>query len=464
MKRILAAVLLAAAPMMLAAEEFAAGQAVDPVKCSTAPEQSYALYLPSGYRAERTWPIIYLFDPGGRGGVPVKLFKDAAEKYGYILVGSNNSRNGPWEVIFQAARACWRDTHARFSIDDGRIYAAGFSGGARAAFGMGKMVPVPLAGVIGCGAGLPEWLTPADVAAVPWFGTVGLRDFNFQEVQELDRKLGLLGSTHHLETFPGAHSWPPAELTMIALEWLELQAMKKKLRPQDEALLAAWQESALARARQLEAAGDTGQAYLEYMKIAGDFEPYPAAGTARERASLLADSQPVKKHLRAEKSREDEYAAKLLQMKSVYARLAGPLNEPGLGKRIIAQLKIPSLRKDADEPGGGPDPIVASRLLNELFLQAAKDGEKHLEARDGPRAYLAFQILAEIKPGHPGIVYGLASAQALNGERKKALKSLGEAVALGFADHEALASDPAWDGLRTDPEYLRILASLSKAT
>jgi dienelactone hydrolase len=463
MSRIMAAVLSMALPAMLAAEEFPTGQVVDPVECLSALEQSYALYLPSGYQAERPWPIIYCFDPGGRGGVPVKLFKEAAEKFGFILVGSNNSRNGPWEVIFKAARAMWQDTHARFAINDRRVYAAGFSGGARAACGMGKMLSAPLAGVIGCGGGLPEWLTPENFAPLPWFGTAGLRDFNFGELQELESRLRALGSPHRLETFPGAHSWPPTELAVAALQWLELQAMKQQLRPVDEALVASWQESAMARAGQLEAAGELGQAYLEYIRIASDFAPFPAAAGARERASLLENSQAVKRYLHAEAGREDEYAAKLLQMKAIYSRLAGPLNEPGQGKKIIAQLRIPSLRKDADESGDGPDQIVASRLLNQLFIRAAEDGDHYLKTRDGPRALLAFQILAEIKPGHPGVAYGLASARALNGERKKALKGLAEAVTLGFKDLEVLASDPAWEDLRADPEFVRILASLRKA-
>ncbi len=83
------------------------------------------------------------------------------------MVGSHNSRNGPWEVILRAARVLWLDTHARFAIDDGRVYASGFSGGARAACGLGKMLSIRLTGVIGCGAGLPEWLEPADMARDP---------------------------------------------------------------------------------------------------------------------------------------------------------------------------------------------------------------------------------------------------------------------------------------------------------
>ena len=68
--------------------------------------QSYALYLPSAYSGDRRWPIIYCFDPGARGPVPVRLFR-AAEKYGYILVCSNNSHNGPWEPINRAMQAVW---------------------------------------------------------------------------------------------------------------------------------------------------------------------------------------------------------------------------------------------------------------------------------------------------------------------------------------------------------------------
>jgi hypothetical protein len=209
---------------VLKAEDPCRGAIVDPVICLQDPGQSYALYLPRGYDAQRPWPVIYCFDPGGRGGVPVALFREGAEKFGYILVGSNNSRNGPWGDILQAARAIWHDTHARLAIDDGRVYAAGFSGGARAASGLGKMLSIPLAGVIGCGAGLPEWLEPGDMALVPWFGIVGLRDFNYREMQELERELRRQGTPCLLRVFQGKHSWPPAKLALEAIAWLDEQA------------------------------------------------------------------------------------------------------------------------------------------------------------------------------------------------------------------------------------------------
>jgi len=66
--------------------------------------------------------------------------------------------------------------------------------------------------VIGCGAGLPAWLTPADVRSVPWFGTVGIQDFNYREMQELDRELRQQGTPCQLRVFQGKHSWPPKKL------------------------------------------------------------------------------------------------------------------------------------------------------------------------------------------------------------------------------------------------------------
>ena len=76
---------------------------------------------------------MYVFEPAARGTVPTQLMKEAAEQYGYIVAASNNSKNGPWKLADDAVSAMWGDTHVRLAIDDRRVYAAGFSGGARVA-------------------------------------------------------------------------------------------------------------------------------------------------------------------------------------------------------------------------------------------------------------------------------------------------------------------------------------------
>ena len=102
--------------------EIPKGQIVERLVCLSDPNQSYALYLPSNYSPDLKWPILYAFDPGARGKVPVERYREAAEKYGWIIVGSNNSRNGPFQPSVDAWNAIVKDTHERFAIDDGRVY------------------------------------------------------------------------------------------------------------------------------------------------------------------------------------------------------------------------------------------------------------------------------------------------------------------------------------------------------
>src|SRR5436190_15050801 len=85
------------------------GEIIQNVVCADNREQSYALYLPSTYTPERSWPILFALDPGAHGKTPVEHFKDAAEQYGWIIVGSNQSRNGPRERTIEAVNAVWRD-------------------------------------------------------------------------------------------------------------------------------------------------------------------------------------------------------------------------------------------------------------------------------------------------------------------------------------------------------------------
>jgi poly(3-hydroxybutyrate) depolymerase len=116
------------------AELPAAGQIGD-VTCASDGTQSYSLYLPRAYTPARNWPIIYFFDPGGRGQRPLELYKELADNYGFILAGSNNSRNFSSEQS-KSVNAIWLDTHVRLALDPHRIYAGGFSGGARVAGAM----------------------------------------------------------------------------------------------------------------------------------------------------------------------------------------------------------------------------------------------------------------------------------------------------------------------------------------
>src|SRR5258705_5619231 len=136
-------------------------QAGSVVEISSSPDQSYAAYLPTSYTADKKWPAVFCLDPRARGKTAAERSSSAAEKYGYLVFCSNNSRNGlNGETITKIVSEFWSDAHKRFSIDENRTYFAGFSGGSRLAASYAVSCQGCVAGVLASGAGFPASLTP----------------------------------------------------------------------------------------------------------------------------------------------------------------------------------------------------------------------------------------------------------------------------------------------------------------
>jgi predicted esterase len=203
--------------MPVLAQDLPSGKILDRVVCRDNDQQSYALYVPSSYTPGRAWPIVYCLDPGARGRVPVERFAAAAEKYGYLVAGSNNSRNGPYTVIVDAIQAMVKDTHMRLSIDDNRIYAAGHSGGANAS--LRWALNGSLAGVVASAATEKPGNLP--VKGFRLFASTGIDDFAYYNVHALSQELARRGIENRYREFDGGHEWLPASSADEALQFFD---------------------------------------------------------------------------------------------------------------------------------------------------------------------------------------------------------------------------------------------------
>jgi hypothetical protein len=227
----IAAALLAA--VTLAAQTpIQTGQVIDRVEVRDHPGQTYALYVPTSYKRDRAWPVLYCLDPGARGRNPVERFAAAAERAGVIVAGSNNSRNGPLPPAQEAINLMLVDTHERLNIDDTRLYAAGLSGGARLA--LGWAMGGHLAGVIASSAGFPNVSAPKQVPFRAYF-TTGYDDFNHDELYRVSRELAARGIAHRYVEFEGGHEWLPASLTDEALAYLAGKVPDRAAEPSRQA-------------------------------------------------------------------------------------------------------------------------------------------------------------------------------------------------------------------------------------
>ena len=189
--------------------------------------ETFTLYLPTTYSSKNASSILFIFSPSGNGKRSVETFIKSAERYNYILICSNNSRNGPLEQNLNTAQRLFNHAFSKFNILDDRIYLAGFSGGARLATAIASSSN-QIEGVIACGAGFIS--APNYIPSKPTFsfaGLVGDGDMNYQEMFDVKNYLNQLKIHNTLFIFDGNHQWPPNEQLLMAFNWLEIEATKK---------------------------------------------------------------------------------------------------------------------------------------------------------------------------------------------------------------------------------------------
>jgi len=448
-----AALLLLAAA---SAADLPKGRIIDRVVCSADARQSYALYLPSAYSAARTWPVLYCLEPSARGRLPLERFQEGAEKYGYIVAGSYNSRNGPMALASEALQAMWRDTHETLSIDDRRAYLAGMSGGARAATAFLKTGV--FSGVIAQAAGFSGTLVPKDFA-LPFFGTAGTDDFNYAEMRQVDRELEARGTPHRLALFAGPHGWAPSPVCSEALAWLDLLAIRAGNKPMDKVLIHALFENGIVRAKASEAADDLIGAYLETRSLAADFKDWEDTAALQKKAAELKESKEYRKALKAEEraiARQQELMAKILS-------LARDLN--GSGRQdALASLRdsITDLRTRGAAAQDSDERRVARRVLQGATVQAWEQSSVRREKKDYTGAATELELADLINPDNPEVLYSLAGLYALANDRGRAMSCLKKAVENGLADRRRLETDPSFDSIRERADFRALAGQVPK--
>jgi predicted esterase len=201
------------------------GKVITHIACLKDTSISYSIYLPTDYSTEKEFPLILAFDPHASGNLPVDKYDSLAENYGYILIGSNNSKNGlPMNETEKIVNSLLSEIRTRYSVDSSRIYLMGFSGGARIA-SLVALYGGGIKGVIGCGAGFPGTSQPGRFR-FDYIGFAGNADFNMNELVSLDEQLEEANFRHALVIFDGKHEWPPVETMEYAFIWNEFCAMK----------------------------------------------------------------------------------------------------------------------------------------------------------------------------------------------------------------------------------------------
>lgn len=446
-----------------AQDELPRGEIIANVACKDKPDQGYTLYLPKDYSRTKEWPIVFAFDPGARGKIPVELFQPAAEKYGYIVVGSNNSKNGPIYIADQAILAMWKDTRQRFAVDSRRVYATGFSGGARVAGRFHQLTGKSCAGIIACGAGLPDNFGDlGELKPSTWYGIIGLADFNYYELLDLDTGLDQRAIIHHVEILDMGHRWPPVEDISRAVAWLEINAMKNNSRPKDDALVQAIYKEALTRANNLELSGNIPFAINAYAWALELFNGLLDISYVENKKNLLTASKDYKKFEKAESERRQEISGYYKNFARVAYYIENPLTKRLSVEDIFRELQLEKLQKEAKGKKNLYDSSMALRVLAGFGNDAYNKGSDFFKKGDYEKAIRFFEISAYVEERNYYSAYNLACAYALNKQKKPALKALELARKRGLNDPALLDKDKDLDFIRSEKEFIEIKQKMSQ--
>jgi len=424
---------------------FEAGVVVNNIQLAGDKNQSFALYLPSYYTTEKSWPVVYLLDAHARGVKPIQLYSELAEKYGYVLIGSNFSKNGlAWESTLNHINALLEENQKQINIDDKRIYMIGFSGGARVAASMG-FYNKNIAGVIGCAAGFPQ-MNEHITHQFNYLAMVGNSDFNYLEMIQLSERLQQQSFPHQFLTFEGKHDWPPASVMQEAFHWMDLMAMKDGLISSNDSIVYEYYGYARLKGDSLMKEGDLLSRHRHYTNI---IESFTDLRDVSEEVSMLDALSNSKQY---QKTRQ-QFALILQQeikIRNGYAQSFAVQSVNWWDSEVGKIYDIIAKEANYYKRTSYKRVLAYLSLVSYLQSDAALKQGKLQEARK------FIDILAIVDPENTDQPYLMALWHAKRGEYNEALSSLQDAIEIGFDDFEKLQSESSFNTLHKSEGYLRL--------
>jgi hypothetical protein len=416
-------------------DSFATGKLIKSIYCKSDASQSYALYLPAT-KSNQALPVIYFFDPHSDGSLPLSKYKALADKFGFILIGSNNSKNGnDYSIAENIWQHLFSDTKTRINLDASRIYVCGFSGGAKVAGYLSLNHP-EIKSVIANSASLPDG-TLAGNFSFSFTGLAGDGDMNMTNVVSCCNDLDKTNTRHRMVLFNGKHEWAPETAMNIAFEGLIFDAMHSRQIPADNQFIKNYIAESKKRLE-----GFVAENYL----IKADDECRLSINMLdgltteinffKQKHASIASNPVYQKQL---KHAQDLFA-KEEKTKTIYQQQfqSGDIN---YWKNTIADLNE-NAKPKTDEGA------MYNRLLAYLSLAFYSICNQliHADQNDGAVYFVTLYKMAD--PTNSEAWYFSAIINARKNDVKASEDDLLKAIANGFTDKDRMLQQPEFQSIR----------------
>lgn len=365
------------------------GKVID--NTSTLEDQNitYSVYLPKAYTGDTAYPAILCFDPQGSGNLPVAMYKDLAEQYGYIIVGSDNSKNGlDGNSAMGVITSMVKEVKKRFSVDTTRLYTMGFSGGARIAV-MAAFNPGGIRSVTGSGAGFPN-TGSAFPYHFDYLGMAGTSDFNMHEMIMLDKYLDQAQNHHGLILFEGKHGWPPVDVMEKSFIWNDFCAMRNKRTGKDTRKISSFRTEQDSLINRLKEEGDVLTLRRELRNAISFLDQLEDVEGYRKELSDLENSAAYGKAMDAFRKMQERELAEQQKIQQNFFRK----DTAWWNQQLSAWDQTISQGKDNDQV------LMTRRLQGYLSLVCYMNYTKAREANETNAAAQAMWLYRKVDPEH----------------------------------------------------------------
>ncbi len=417
---------------------------MEKVVCRNDASQSYALYIPSN---SKTNAVIYFFDPHGDGSLPVKKYKALADKYQYVLTGSNNSKNGnDWQTTENTWQNLFNDTQQRLGFDHNVIYTCGFSGGAKVASYV-ALHHNEVSAVIAGGAGLPDDV-PANNFNFSFTGIAGEGDMNMTDLVTLDNDFNKTQTKHRIIFFNGKHEWAPDSVMDIAFAGLQLDLMRKKFIAKNDSFINAYIDNSKKRLNAAIKRNDLIQAERECTLSLNMLDGVTDAGFFQQKKSSVTESTEYKQQLQQQQSlfaieqnKKAEYGAQFQNGDISY------------WNKTIADLNTSS--KAHTQEGA-----MYQRLLAYLSLAFYSISNQLINNNQNDQATYFVNLYKLADPTNSEAWYFSAVLDGRNNNATAATNDLLKAVANGFKDQQRMLQQPEFQTTQPPINFTAIEAKI----
>jgi len=424
---------------------FQAGKVYQNLKCRKDSTQKYTAYFPENYNQTKKIPIIVVFDAHARAKLTIEKFKNASNKFGYLIIVSENIKNG-LKTVDYSVNTLFDDIFSKFKIDKKRVYTAGFSGGARIANSV-AIYKGGITGVIACSGGLPQQGIKIK-NKYDFVGIVGIKDFNYQEIKTLNEAFDKEGFNNKLITFNGQHNWPDFNLITDALEFLEIAAMKRKIIPVNDNIVRLYTERNAEIINKFIVNGKNYKAYLLYNSFLKSLNGLYDISEYEKSYNVLLKNKEIKQQINLETQTSENEAIKQQEFISLFKQLE--FNK--LKQNII---KLQSKVKKQNEN------YYENRLLNYVEMLCYIFTNNALQTNDFKTFNQLITIFELINKKNADKEYFKACKYAIDKNNIYALQSLNKAVEYGFYDKEKIINSTYFKNLKSNDEFMIILNKIN---